>query len=215
MLQVNQREVLRYLGYHGKPADEQVLQTISSCERELNEKCTPRGIYRIFPMTFFEGGILVGSMRIVSAGLAKHLHGCEKAALFAATLGVQADLLLEQTAKTDMSRAAVLQATAAAMTESFCNEKQKEVAAEAAAQGYWLRPRFSPGYGDFSIGHQREILKILDCPKRIGLSVTESLMLVPTKSVTAVIGMTKEKQGCHVAGCAQCEAENCAFREEV
>ena len=84
-------------------------------------------------------------------------------------------------------------------------------AAVLAAKGRGLRPRFSPGYGDFSIEHQRDIARVLDTARRIGLTVTDSLMLAPMKSVTAVIGVA-ETEGCTEAGCGNCGKKDCEFR---
>ena len=77
--------------------------------------------------------------------------------------------------------------------------------------GLKLRPRFSPGYGDFSIAHQRDITRELDTARRLGLTVTESLMLAPMKSVTAVIGLS-ETGGCTGGGCEACAKTDCDFR---
>ena len=80
------------------------------------------------------------------------------------------------------------------MIEAYCDACQKELSTEAAKEGLYLRSRFSPGYGDFSLDYQKELLILLDAPKRIGLTVTDSMMLTPTKSVTAVMGLTAEKE---------------------
>ena len=90
--------------------------------------------------------------------------------------------------------------------------------------GWGLRPRFSPGYGDFPLEYQRELLGVLDAAKRIGLTLTDSLLMAPSKSVTAVIGVYEAAdmpggcgrgedltgRGAH--GCAGCGKEDCAYR---
>ena len=111
-------------------------------------------------------------------------------------------------------RAVVMQACAASLIESYCDECQEPIAQEAASRGLYLRPRYSPGYGDFDISYQREFLTVLDCPKRIGLTMTDSFMLAPSKSVTAVIGLTAEAQSCHIAKCMTCKAKSCPFRKD-
>ncbi|MCI1991423.1 MAG: Vitamin B12 dependent methionine synthase activation subunit [Oscillospiraceae bacterium] len=214
-MKIREEEVLRYLGCGGRPADERLRRTVASCVEALRKACTPRSVARVFPAGFPAGGVRIGNLFFPGSGLRNHIRGCDKAVLFAATLGARADILLLQASKTDMSRAAVLQAAAAAMTESYCDEQDAKIAAEAAKEGLYLRPRYSPGYGDFSIAHQRDILTTLDCPRRIGLSMTESCMLVPTKSVTAVIGLTPEKSGCTISKCMECNSENCPFRKET
>lgn len=212
-MNVDRNEVLRYLGYRGKPAGQDILDSVESCLAELKNAISPRSVSRIFPVTFRERGVSIGGIEIQSNDLLRHISGCEEAILFAATLGTQVDLLLRRYSKTDMARMVILQACAAAVTESYCDECGEQLSAEAAKRGLFLRPRFSPGYGDFSILHQADFLKILDCPKQIGLTMTDSYMLVPTKSVTAVIGLTDQAQSCHIAKCMECKATDCPFRK--
>ncbi len=206
-------EVLRYLGYRGSPGDKQVLKSIDSCIEELSRAVSPRGLSRIFDVNFKDGAVWLGTLKIESADLARHLSGCKEAVLFAATLGTQADFLLERTSKTDMSRAVVMQACAAVLIESYCDNCEQDFSAEAAQRGLFLRPRYSPGYGDFPIRYQRNILGILDCQKKIGLTMTDGFMLAPSKSVTAVIGLTSQKTSCHIAKCMECQSLNCPFRK--
>jgi hypothetical protein len=207
------KEVLRYLGYRGNPGDKQILETIDSCVAELGRAVTPRSVSQPLAVTLKDNAVLLGSLQIESNDLLGHIDGCKEAILFAATLGTQADFLLERTSKMDMSRAVVLQACAAAMMESYCDECELEFSVEAAQRGLYLRPRYSPGYGDFSIRYQHDLLRILGSQKKIGLTATDGCMLVPTKSVTAVIGLTSEKTSCHIAKCMGCKSTNCPFRK--
>ena len=96
--------------------------------------------------------------------------------------------------------------------EQFIDECQFEIQRKVANEGYYLRPRFSPGYGDFSIEHQKQILQMLNAAKEIGVSSTESSMLTPTKSVTALIGLSKSNQKCHPSGCEACQKYDCIYR---
>lgn len=52
--------------------------------------------------------------------------------------------------------------------------------------GNRLKPRRSPGYGDLPLALSRTILAELDAPRKIGVSITDSNLLVPSKSVTAI-----------------------------
>lgn len=212
-MKTDKSEVLRYLGYRGKPADARVLDEIDSCTRELEAIASPRSLSRIFPTVLEPDAVTVGSVIIKSRNLRQHIDGCAQAVVFAATLGAQTDVLLRRYSKIDMSRAVILQACAAAMVESYCDDCGDILAEEAKKDKLYLRPRYSPGYGDFSITHQTDLLAMLDCQKKIGLTVTDSLMLAPSKSVTAIIGLTTDKTSCHVAKCMDCKAINCPFRK--
>lgn len=213
-MNIDQQEVLRYLGYRNTDPDPEVLQHIADCTDELLQVCTPHHIFQRAPLQYSEPDtVSFSGMTVHSKSLFQHLAGCTEIVLFAATLGSPVDLRLERCSKLSMSRAVIMQACAASIIESYCDECQEPIAAEAAARGLYLRPRYSPGYGDFTISHQRDFLAILDCPKRIGLTMTDSFMLAPSKSVTAVIGLTAEQQSCHIAKCMTCQAKNCPFRK--
>ena len=154
----------------------------------------------------------IAGMEICSQSLARNLRGCENVYLMAATLGLGPDRLIARASVTHMSRAVTLQAAAAAMIESWCDEVNQRIIREAAEEGFYCRPRFSPGYGDFALEFQEDFAQILRLQKEIGVSLTESLLMMPSKSVTAIIGVTREKQGCVLHGCEVCEkAAECAF----
>ena len=208
------KEAIRYLGYGRHAVDDHTLKLVESCFEELSQAACGRIVYRIFELEFPESGrILLGNLDIHSKNLYKNLTGCKKAVLLGATLGPKVDLLLRKYSIGDMARVVTLQACAAAMLEEYLDDWQENLAQELSVEEYGLRPRFSPGYGDFSIAHQGEILKILDAPKKIGLTMTEGNMLTPLKSVTAVIGLKRNEKSCdRKQSCVSCEKTNCAYR---
>ena len=96
--------------------------------------------------------------------------------------------------------------------EEYCDQIHEKLEKELRKEEKYLRPRFSPGYGDFSITYQKELLQVLDAAKKIGLTMTESYMLTPVKSVTAVIGISKTNEQCHRSGCESCDKTDCLYR---
>ena len=132
--------------------------------------------------------------------------------LFGATLGAGTDQLIRRASVSDMAKAVIMQACAAAFLEEYCDEEQLRIGREMEDQGLYLRPRFSPGYGDFDIRYQEPLMRILDCAKSIGLTMTDSFMMTPTKSVTAVIGASPVKERCPTAGCEACGKKDCKYR---
>lgn len=209
---MNINEVARYLGYHSAQIDERTREMIGACAEKLDKAAAPKHVFGIFPITVTQDAVGFPAFTIKSRALAKHVALCDEAALFAATLGAQADRLMTQTAYRNIGDAAVLQACAAVLIEEYCDACAGEI--EAKAKGKYLKPRFSPGYGDFPLSHQRDILSALFADKRIGLYTTDGLMLTPTKSVTAVIGIAAEQSGCNIQKCALCKSEGCVFRKE-
>ena len=99
------------------------------------------------------------------------------------------------------------------MTEEWCDRINERIRLEAEKDGLYLRPRYSPGYGDLPLEMQRDISRILNMPKEIGVSLTQSLLMTPSKSVTALIGVSEEPGECRSKGCEECEAaDNCMYR---
>lgn len=208
------REAVRYLGYGRHAIDEQTLALVESSMEELSSRVRERFIYRIFELSQDGETLKIGDWEIKSTSLSKNMKGCSQAAVFAATLGPIADQLIRRASVTEMAKAVALQACAAALLEEYCDSCQDQIAQEMAEEGKYLRPRFSPGYGDFGIHHQEMLLKILQADKTIGLTMTKSFMLTPTKSVTALIGISTEQTPCHRQGCEACEKTDCAYRRD-
>ena len=207
------RETYRYLGYGKREPEEKEKEQILDCIRELTPALSPRFLYREFPLSILpDGSINVTFCVIKSRNLAKNLGGCHKILFFAATLGSGVDVLLHRYSRLQISRAVIMQAASAAMLEAFCNEKNNLLKERYEAQGLYLRPRFSPGYGDFPLEFQRDFFRIMNCQKEIGLSLTDSLLMTPSKSVSALIGVSKTPTPCLLEGCEACGNMECPYR---
>lgn len=212
-MDIRTKEAVRYLGYGKATVDDKTLQMIQESFQELANISEAKCIYRIFELSFSEEEELqICNLHIKSKSLQKNLKGCEQVVLFGATIGTAVDRQIRTYELTDMARAVVMQACAAAVLEEYCDSVQEQIAQEFAKEELYLRPRFSPGYGDFSILHQKEILNMLEASKKIGLAMTEGYMLTPTKSVTALIGISRTKEPCHRKGCEECTKVDCIYR---
>lgn len=208
----NEREILRYLGHRGQEIPENVEELIKECERELEQAASPRAMWKEYPLTIEDHVLDMGFLQTRSRSLERNLRDCERVILFAATLGSQVDVLLHRYNMIQMSKAVVMQAASVAMLETFCDEKNQELKNSYEAEGWYLRPRFSPGYGDFPLECQREIAPALEMGKRIGINLTDTLLMMPSKSVTAVIGASRLPRNCTVQGCEVCAKRDCAYR---
>ena len=212
-MDIRTKEVVRYLGYGKSAVDQKTLLIIQECFEELERISELKCVYRIFELSFpLEDELQICNLHIKSKNLYKNLRGCQQVIMFGTTLGSAVDRILHIYELTDIAKAVVMQACAAAMLEEYCDKVQNEIAIELSAEHLYLRPRFSPGYGDFSIMHQREILDMLEASKKIGLTMTDAYMLAPTKSVTAIIGVSKTKEPCHQKGCEECTKTDCLYR---
>lgn len=212
-MDIRTKEAIRYLGYGRNAVDENTLVMIRESFEELQFLAEKKFVYRIFELSILDDGkLLVGKQTIHSKSLHKNLQACREVILFGATLGTAVDRQIRKYELIDMARAVVFQACAAAYLEEYCDQMQDELREIVAKDGRYLRPRFSPGYGDFSILHQKDVLKFLDAPKCIGLTMTEGYMLTPSKSVTAVIGISDTKESCHRKGCEEFSKSDCMYR---
>ncbi|RDY30193.1 vitamin B12 dependent-methionine synthase activation domain-containing protein [Lachnotalea glycerini] len=215
-MELNKKETLRYLGYKGQHMDLEISNLIDEASEELLHSIHPKSVYKEFDcMVQNETTVLLESLSINSRNLAKNLKGCERAIIFAATIGASADMLIKRYSITNLAKASVVQAAGAALIETYCDTLEETIRNEAILKGLYLRPRFSPGYGDFSLEYQRDFFTILECSKRIGITLTDTCLMIPSKSVTAVIGLSKSKNNCLSEKCTSCSNTACEYRDHI
>lgn len=185
-LGIDVSEVFRYMGVRTKDADEnmrslaeEAVRTVSACSR--GAACFLR-----LPIIQNESGLFIGPVQMDGNSLKRHLHGCTEAYIFAATIGLDADRAITASAKLSPARAVALDAAGSAAVENFCDQLCDHLRTMSKEN---LRSRFSPGYGDLPLQAQSQILNLLDVRRMIGLSATAGGMLIPTKSVTAIVGI--------------------------
>jgi len=212
-MELNRREILRYLGYKsGDDPDERTRELMEDVIRELLEAADPKFVYRIFPLKNVENDAVdLGFMQIGSRQLAGNLAGCDRVVFLAATLGNTIELLLQRYSRLQPGRAVMLQAAATEYIEQYCDNCEEAIKNDLGERMF-LRPRFSPGYGDFPLEFQQSFIQVLEASKKIGIMLTDSLMMVPSKSVTAIIGISREDAGCLKKGCEICKKTDCAYR---
>ena len=199
------RGILRYAGVKGD-ADEQTLALMNGLKAEIADKLSYKVCYRVLPVKT-QGDICDFSVfSVQSKALTNQLHGCKQAVVFAATLGVEIDRAILKYSKISPVKALFLQAIGTERIESLCNA--------FCAEFPFATARFSPGYADLPLQAQTEIFALLDCERKIGLTLTESLLMSPTKSVTAFVGIADK--ACVRTGteCSTCAKIDCAFRSE-
>ena len=197
-------ETLRYLGYKGEP-DEQTMSLILRAEREFKESVTPSFCWRVMEKSHC-GHILVGS------DIKKHLEDSRRVIFFAATLGAAGDRIIRSAEISDMAYAVVADSYASALIEDYCDKCEKEMNSVAGGNFTF---RYSPGYGDYPISAQSDFIKLLSADKRIGLTATENHILIPRKSVTALIGITEKTIEKNRNKCESCNMkERCLLRKD-
>ncbi|MBQ8816925.1 MAG: Vitamin B12 dependent methionine synthase activation subunit [Lachnospiraceae bacterium] len=209
---IDRKEIIRYLGYKGEQPGQDILDLIEVCVAEVEAAAVPKHVCRRFPVRVTGETVAAAGLTFYSKRLATNLKDCAEVVFFAATLGVGVDRLLQKYLKLQVSKAVVVQAVAAAAMEGYCNQCQKELEASCAEEGLFVRPRYSPGYGDLELAVQGEFLQVLQAHKTVGIVLTEGDIMLPEKSVTAIMGLSPVRTACHREGCEMCGNVNCAYR---
>ena len=212
LTQLNMDEALRYMGCPPERADPATRSLTEDCARELLAAVRPRWTWRDFDLSFEDGGVRLGGLLLPGEDLKAHLSGCSKGVLFCATLGMEADRLIRRYESVDVARAFALDCCAAAAVEQVCDGIEEEL--QGRYPGCWFPFRFSPGYGDLPLTLQGELLELLDASRRVGLTASASHILLPRKSVTALMGVAHQPIDRTKRSCLACPArEGCAYRK--
>ncbi len=182
----NKKEILRYAG--AKESSE-FDTLIDECISEVKDKLCYKVCFEIFEISRNEADTDLGFAKTSSLAVKKKLDGCCAVLLFAATVGTEIDRLVARCAKISPTKALFINAIGAERTEALCNAFCDNIKTEFSREGYDTGTRFSPGYSDFPLDIQKKIFEVLDCPRKIGLSLNESLLMSPSKSVTALVGI--------------------------
>lgn len=206
-------QAMRYLGA-GTGAPEELRTQVKDVAYRLTKSIRPRFTFRVFPLEREAGAITpAGSGVVLTGNMArKMLAECDQAALLLCTLGPEFDAQLRREQARDMAGAVILDACGSAWVEAGCDQAEQEIAGRFP--GKFLTDRFSPGYGDLPLTVQGALCAALDARRRAGVWVTNSLLLNPAKSVTAVVGLAGRPQMARIRGCAYCNLrESCTLRK--
>ncbi len=209
---INRDEVLRYMGFKGTIPDEAFLRRIDALEATLIKSAHPAFTWRSFDIERIGGSLEAGGIKLMGDSIAEHLNGCDKAVFMAATASAETDMLIVRAEARNMTDALILDALGSAAAEQVCAMAETEI--REKFQGFYMTWRYSPGYGDFSIDTQKKIAEVLSVQKRIGVTVTDSCLLIPRKSVTAIIGISESPVPHKRMDCEFCTMKNkCNFRQ--
>ncbi len=183
----NKKEILRYAGV--REANNEITALLEDALCEASNAFTYKVCYAEMPISLSESQLDLTFTQISSENLQKNLESCGTIILFAATVGLEIDRLIARYSGISPAKALMLQAIGAERIEALCDLFNDDIKREKELIGKVTRPRFSPGYGDLPLEIQKEIFRTLDCPRKIGLTLNKNLLMSPTKSVSAIIGI--------------------------
>ena len=220
LFQIDPKETRRYAGLmKANDFDEQKIEDACQDARLL---AAPKGIWQLYDYDCETQTVQAAPpFHIEGTKIGKHLSGCDKVILLAVTVGdAIEDMVTKRFADGEYASSVLLDAAATTAVEQLADGMEKAIKPKMAAQGYGMRWRFSPGYGDWPIEQQPELIRLAHAGE-IGVSLSSSMMLIPRKSITAIIGLYKEEnkgQDTTAAehdlhGCAACGKLDCPSRK--
>ncbi|MBR6502679.1 MAG: Vitamin B12 dependent methionine synthase activation subunit [Clostridia bacterium] len=180
---INKKEVLRYAGGGN---DDNTLKLLEECIKEISNALTYKVCYCELSSKTNKDICDFDIFQVKSQNLATNLKDCNKVIVMGATVGITLDRLIAKYSRISPAKALILQALGAerieALCDTFCEDIKKSLKIT-------LKPRFSAGYGDLPLDTQNSIFTLLNLPKNIGLTLNDSMLMSPSKSVTAFIGI--------------------------
>ena len=211
MIYFNKKEALRY--FRAQSDDKSAETLIDAAYQKLKNELQPRYTVKRFGCRADAASVLLDNGTVFrSKALARYVGDATELFLFGATLGSRVDIALRRMALTSVAEAGAGQAVAAALIETYCDDCCAELQKQLP-EGKKLKWRFSPGYGDWALEEQKILFPVLDCSHTIGLTLTESCMMAPVKSVTAVMAITEDAiRENHK--CRYCNKTDCEFRQK-
>ena len=205
---IDLRQAARYLGAPGEPGSG-TLALLKRCAPPLLHAAMPKAVWRTADTAAWdEAGILQG------ADIRRHLTECPQAILLAVTLGPMVDSQIRRSAVGDVAAGAAADALASALAEQSADQAEALLRQRVTAEGRYLTCRYSPGYGDWPVTVQPQAAELLDAGRQIGLYVTDTALLTPRKSVTALLGVSHRPVTGRLAGCGHCALrDRCEYRK--
>lgn len=209
---IHRPDVYRYLGFQGNNVDEVTQNQVEEMATLLESVTAVRYTSKVFPLeegsTFLQGTTLTLQGQQVAL-LLKESHHC---ILMAITIGHKVDQKIRELQIRDMANAVVFDACASSLVEEYCNQLEKNLLEEHPKQ--FFTDRFSPGYGDLPLDTQLPLCTILQTQKTMGMSLSQTHLMSPKKSITALVGVSDTPQPMRIKGCGYCVMRGqCAYRK--
>lgn len=222
LIKINEREVLRYLQYKNQNIEDNLLQNIKQCIKITKENIKPRFIFRKYVIKKHKGFNEKSKVYLEGTNLILHsddiynlLLECDECILMSSTLGLQIEKEIRKLTYTDLTKGIIIDACSTVAIEEVCDIVQDNIAKSLLKEDKYITYRYSPGYGDLSIEKNVDINNLLSSQKEIGLTVNSSGIMIPRKSVVALIGVSRKCISNIIKSCENCsDRYNCDYKKE-
>lgn len=206
---LSRSEILRYMSCAGETED--VRNLIDEFLPRVTDAIRCRGSFVYLPLYYDNGGVTLGDVPVLSLSLAKHLSHCKGAVVFSLSCGMELDRLIGKYSRIRPSAALCINAIATTAIESYADVFCKEIELCFKNEGLHITQRFSPGYGDLSLDFQPVFLKLTNASVLCGINLSDSLIMTPSKSITALVGVSRYAGACRENKCNNCNKLNCQY----
>ena len=204
------KEILRYMAC--KEEDSNIQNLLDKFLPLVKMTALPKGSYAFFDLEKGEDAVFIEKESLKSKALYKNLKFCKSAILFSLTLGIGIDRLISKYSVLSPASALCINGIATALIEEYANIFCGEIKEILKGENLFLMPRFSPGYADFDLKNQNLFIKLTNAEKICGINLTDGYMMTPSKSITAIMGVSDTNLSCNKSGCEICGNKNCKFR---
>ena len=217
-LSLDPEAVLRHLGGAGDSAAAGVRADIGRLRRRAREIVVPRAVYRLVAVEGITDGAvcLAGGQRFTSQKLATLLVGAETLAVMVGTIGEPLEAEVTRLfAASEYLDALALDAIGSVAVEEVCQHVRSLVCRQYADPGgLQVGPSLSPGYQYWDISDQAAVFALVP-GSEIGVSLTESCLMVPRKSESAIVPLGRKLKvtaGEDEPPCRFCDHQDCPAR---
>lgn len=209
---IPREEILRYMASGG---DESSAHLIDELLAEAVDSFLPKASYVRLRFGLSGSEFILGNTRFCSASLAGHIAGCSELIVLSLSLGHALDRLISRYSALRPSAAFCINAIGAAAIESYADKVCKAISDDLEKEGLHLSERFSPGYGDLPLDIQKDLIRMSDAGRRVGISLNKSRIMSPSKSVTAIIGISPCDIQSRGKSCINCKKYDCIYRRKA
>lgn len=216
ILPENESEIWRYAGFLGSSSeiDGELKRTFNEVQNEIGGMFSYKVCYRRMKIADRKKDASLPFLA-GSKALSALLKDCDEIIIFAATVGLEIDRYIAKQQKISPVKALLSNAYGAERIENLCDTFCEDIKNQLQSENRFITRRFSPGYGDFPLEKQKEMFALLDPNRQIGISLNESLLMSPSKSVTAIMGIKNEKcESTSANKCNECSNKSCVFRKQ-
>ena len=141
------------------------------------------------------------------------LKGSTAAVLFLATAGPElGELSKKQMASGKLLEGYITDVVGSEVVEAAIDLMHKELGSAASEEGYNITNRFSPGYCGWDVAEQHKLFDLIP-ENYCGITLTDSALMSPVKSVSGLIGIGREARF-RPYSCSRCDADNCLYRNK-